>query len=89
MMTMSNPNLGASQPNPSIPPTSKANDTARYTPQQEVEMGISDGKGGPKVQPSGAFAMIALTYVFIAAVGVVIVALIMHFSGAGTPATPQ
>lgn len=78
-MTMSNP-TGTAQPNPSSVPTSKQNDTARYTPQQEREMGVTDS-AGHKVQPSGAFMMIALTYVFVAAVAVAVVAIIMHYSG--------
>lgn len=74
-MTMSNPTL------PTNPPESR--DSARYTARQEREMGVTDDKGH-KLQPSGAFVMIALTYVFVAAVAVAVVAIILHYTGAGS-----
>lgn len=56
-------------------------DPARYTTQQEREMGVMDDKGR-KIQPQGAFLMIGWSYVFAAGVGAVIVAIILRFTGA-------
>lgn len=68
---------------PDAPPSETANapDPARYTAQQEREMGVRDDKGRT-IQPSASFVMIALTFVGVAAVGAVVIAVILRFSGA-------
>lgn len=68
---------------PDAPPNETANqpDPARYTVQQEREMGVRDD-AGRTIQPSASFVMIALTFVGIAAVAAVIIVVILRFSGA-------
>jgi hypothetical protein len=68
---------------PDADPRTTANrpDSARYTEQQEREMGAKDD-GGRTIQPQGAFVMIALTFVGVAAVAAVVIVVILRFSGA-------
>lgn len=68
---------------PDAPPGSTANppDPARYTQQQEREMGVRDDKGRA-IQPSASFVMIGLTFVGITAIAAVIIIVILRFSGA-------
>ena len=69
---------------PDADPRTTANppDTARYTEQQEREMGAKDEQGRT-IQPQGAFLLIGWSYVLAAGVGAVIVAIILRFTGAG------
>lgn len=66
--------------------TANAPDPARYTGQQEREMGVTDDKGR-SIQPQGAFLMMGWSYVLAAGVGAVIVAIILRFMG--TPVAGQ
>ena len=63
---------------PDADPRSTANvpDSARYTKQQEREMGTTDD-AGRTIQPQGAFLMMGWAYVLAAGVGAVIVAIVL------------
>lgn len=71
---------------PDAKPSETANspDPARYTEQQEREMGVVDDSGH-KIQPQGAFLMMGWMYVLVAGVAAVI-ALIVWRMMDGPPA---
>jgi hypothetical protein len=79
MSNLNTSNLNTPAPSSPRPPIDP-HDPARYTDQQEREMGVVDDQGR-RIQPAASFVMIALTFVGVAAVAVVVVMIVLRMMG--------